>query len=254
MQTLKRTLALLLCCVLLAAFAPMVSAEEKILIEKAYATYTVPVAGEPFDFSAITVPDDAHYTAEITAAFCYKDDGINNLADGDIVENNRLYYVHIHFSANSGYYLEYGKTEYTINGSVATIYAGTLTPRVSFVPINMNNVWVNVPEDVTVDYKSNVTVTATASGLPAGYLVALYDGGKQLAKSDSGTVSYSMGKMKESKTLTAKIIDVQGNAQANTDGILEKDFTITVKTGFFAKLIAFFKGLFGLLPTVVLEP
>ena len=56
MQTLKRTLSLLLCCVLLAAFAPMVCAEEKILIEKAYATYTVPVAGEPFDFSAITVP------------------------------------------------------------------------------------------------------------------------------------------------------------------------------------------------------
>jgi len=253
MQTLKRTLSLLLCCVLLAAFAPMVCAEEKILIEKAYATYSVPVAGKPFDFSNVIVPDDAPYTAEITKVYYYRDGGYKNLSDGDIVENC-LYYVQISFSANSGYRLEFGTTEYTINGTVADTMAGTYTPRVSFFPINMNNVWVNVPEDATVDYKSNVTVTATASGLPAGYLVALYDGGNQLAKSDSGTVSYSIGKMKESKTLTAKIIDVQGNAQTNTDGILEKDFTITVKTGLFDKLIAFFKGLFGLLPKITLNP
>ncbi len=71
---------------------------------------------------------------------------------------------------------------------------------------------------------------------------------------DSGTVSYSMEKMKESKTLTAKIIDVQGNAQANTDGILEKSFMITVNTGFFAKLKAFLRGLFGLLPKITLNP
>ncbi len=179
MQTLKRSLSLLLCCVLLAAFAPMVCAEEKILIEKAYATYSVPATGKPFDFNNVAVPDDAPYTAEITKVYYYRDGGYKNLSNGDVVENC-LYYVQISFSANSGYRLEFGTTEYIINGTVADTY----TPRVSFFPINMNNVWVNVPEDTRVGYKSNVTVTAKASGLPAGYFVALYDGEALLAKSD----------------------------------------------------------------------
>jgi hypothetical protein len=60
--------------------------------------------------------------------------------------------------------------------------------------------------------------------------------------------------MKAGKTLTAKIIDSNGNVQSNADGMLEKDFTITVKTGFFDKVKAFFLGLFGLLPNVELKP
>ena len=222
MQTLKRALSLLLCCVLLAAFASMVSAEEKILIEKAYATYTVPVAGEPFNFSAITVPDDANYTAVIRQVAHYKDGGYKYLADGDIVEAGIIYYVRILFSAKSGYRLEQWKTEYIINGDVADTFAGTDMPKVTFIPTDMRYARLDVPEDATVGYKSNVTVTATASGLPSGYLVALYDGGNQLAKSDSGTVSTSMGKMKGSKTLTAKVIDLNGNVQSNADGKLEK--------------------------------
>ncbi|MBR5620367.1 MAG: hypothetical protein IKW76_11570 [Clostridia bacterium] len=60
--------------------------------------------------------------------------------------------------------------------------------------------------------------------------------------------------MKAGKTLTAKIIDSNGNVQSNADGKMEKDITITVKTGFFDKVKAFFLGLFGLLPKVELKP
>ena len=116
------------------------------------------------------------------------------------------------------------------------------------------NAQLNVPQAATVEYKSTVTVTATADNIPTNYFVALYDGDTQLAKGDNKTVSYTVTKIKAGKTLTAKIIDVNGNVQSNADGKLEKDITITVKTGFFAKLKAFFLGLFGLLPKVTLNP
>ena len=254
MQTLKRTLSLLLCCVLLAAFAPMVCAEEKILIEKAYATYTVPAAGEPFYFNAISVPDDANYTAVIRQVAHYKDGGYKYLADGDIVEAGVIYYVRILFSAKSGYRLEQWKTEYIINGAVANTFAGTDMPKVTFIPTDMRYARLDVPEDAAVGYKSTVTVTAATTGVPTGFYVALYDDAEMLAKGDNTTVTYKMDKMKASKTLTAKVIDLNDNVQSNADGKLEKEITITVKTGFFDKLKAFFLGLFGLLPKVELKP
>lgn len=122
-------------------------------------------------------------------------------------------------------------------------------------PVNpTQNATLNVPQSATVGYKSTVTVTATAEDVPEGYFVALYEGDTQLAKGDNKTVSYTMTKMKAGKTLTAKVIDLNGNVQSNADGILKKDITITVKTGFFAKVKAFFQGLFGLLPKVELKP
>ena len=122
-------------------------------------------------------------------------------------------------------------------------------------PVNpTKNAKLNVPQPATVGYKSTVTVTATAEDVPEGYFVALYDGDIQLAKGDNKTVSYTMTKMKAGKTLTAKIIDSNGNVQSNADGKLEKQITITVKTGFFDKVKAFFQSLFGLLPKVELKP
>ncbi|MCR4615979.1 MAG: hypothetical protein K5756_07530 [Clostridiales bacterium] len=257
MQVMKRALSVLLCCALLAAFAPMVCAEDKILIEKVSATYTVPAAGEPFYFNAITVPDDANYTAEIKQVY-YKEDGYKHLADGDIVEKGRMYCVRIRFTANSGYRLEYNTTEYTINGIVATIFGGTDMPEVTFVPISLDYVQLNVPEDATVDYKEYVTVIATASGLPAGYFVALYEGETLLAKGDNTTVRCYFNKMRKSKTITAKVIDAGGNVQSNAYGRLEKDITVTVNTGLFSRLRAFIRELIQLIgrphPYVVLEP
>ncbi len=122
-------------------------------------------------------------------------------------------------------------------------------------PVNpTQNATLNVPQSAEVGYKPTVTVTATAEDVPEGYFVALYEGDTQLAKGDNITVSYTMTKMKAGKTLTAKVIDSNGNVQSNADGILKKDITITVKTGFFDKVKAFFLGLFGLLPKITLNP
>ncbi len=116
------------------------------------------------------------------------------------------------------------------------------------------NAKLNVPQPATVEYKSTVTVTATAESVPDGYFVALYDGDTQLAKGDNKTVSCTIKKMTGGKTLTAKIVNDHDEVQSNADGKLEKQITITVKTGFFDKVKAFFLGLFGLLPKVELKP
>lgn len=116
MQALKRTISVLLCCVLLAAFAPMVWAED-ILIEKASATFVTPYAGEPFDFDAVEVPDGAHYTASASVYFSQNGKTVY-LTAGDTVLKGVSYFVRIKFTAESGYKLTSDQTECTVNGTV----------------------------------------------------------------------------------------------------------------------------------------
>ena len=135
MRDLKRFLSVLLCCVLLAAFAPMVYAED-VLIEKAMATYTVPAAGEPFDFGAVTVPDDAHYTAEIKDAYFQKDGKWEHISSGDAVIAGARYSVRIRFYADSGYTLDDSLTEYTVNGEVTAAAIGANLVETAFIAVD----------------------------------------------------------------------------------------------------------------------
>lgn len=113
----------------------------------------------------------------------------------------------------------------------------------------------NVGKSTKVDYKADVTITATASGVPDGYYVALYDGSALLNKGDNASVSYHAGPMTANRTFTAKIVDGSGNVQKDGSGNeLSKNVEVTVNTGFFAKIVAFFRGLFGSLPKVEIKP
>lgn len=142
-------------------------------------------------------------------------------------------------------------------------YDVTIGRKESEEPVNPTaSAKLKVKSSATVDYRSKVNITATASGVPKGYYVAIYDGKKLLEKGDNTKVVFapedSNGKpleLKNDKTYTVKIIDAKGNVQKDANG---KDLTskieIKVKQGFFDKFIAFFKGLFGLLPTVEIKP
>ncbi|MCR5151459.1 MAG: DUF6273 domain-containing protein [Clostridiales bacterium] len=113
-----------------------------------------------------------------------------------------------------------------------------------------------IPSNTTVEYSSKVTIKATATDVPSGYYVALYDGSTLLEKGSNTEVSYTFpGEFKSEKNLTVKIIDGSGNVQKDGNGKdLTASFTVKAKTGFFAKLIAFFRRLFGSLPAVTVEP
>ena len=113
----------------------------------------------------------------------------------------------------------------------------------------------NVKSSATVDYRATVTVTATASGVPSGYYLAVYEGNTLKQKGDNKSVSFNAGEMTADKTFTVKIIDSKNAVQKDSNGNAhQKNVEVKVKQGFFDKLIAFFKGLFGSLPKVEIKP
>lgn len=113
----------------------------------------------------------------------------------------------------------------------------------------------NVRASQTVDYRSKVTVTATAANVPQGYFLAVYDANGEIKRGSNSDVSYNAGEMRNGRIFTVKIIDGAGNVQRDAGGAaLQKNCEVKVKTGFFDKIIAFFRGLFGLLPEVEIRP
>ena len=132
MKTIKKAISLLLCCALLAAFAPAVHAEEDVLIEEASASYTIPAAGEAFSFDAVTVPDGAHYTAEIVHVYYNSLQEGNELENGFIVEAGSTYFVCIRFTPEIGYRIDLAQTGFYVNGHSADVNADLQMPVVSF--------------------------------------------------------------------------------------------------------------------------
>ncbi len=119
----------------------------------------------------------------------------------------------------------------------------------------------NAKSSTTVDYRSKVNITATASGVPDGYFLAVYSGNTLLEKGTKDKVTYTPkdnnkpAELKSDTSYTVKVIDGKNTVQKDSNGKdLAANVEIKVKQGFFDKLIAFFKGLFGLLPTVEIKP
>ena len=115
------------------------------------------------------------------------------------------------------------------------------------------NAILTVPSDVTVAYNATVTIKVSAVGVPQGYSVAIFDGGYKLASGTSSAV-YTTEKLTASKTYTARIIKNSTNSVASDLSWhkLEKEININVKTDFFSRIVAFFRGLFNMLPSVTI--
>lgn len=144
-----------------------------------------------------------------------------------------------------------GHTDANDDGKCET--CGTVFDKAKYdYYINGGKAVFTVPESRQVDYKSTVSFTVAAENAPDGCCVAVYDGENLIAKSESSkdggkvSVSKTVEKLQGSKTYTAKLIDGSGKE------LRSKEIKITVKTDFFSKIIAFFRGLFGKLPKVTL--
>jgi len=94
-----------------------------------------------------------------------------------------------------------------------------------------------------VDYRATITFTAEVKNAVEGAEVHWIIDGKDAGMGDTFTVKES----KTSFSVQAKYIK-DGNDLAESD--IEN---ANVKTGFFARLLAFFRALFGRLPKVVQE-
>ena len=131
MKVVTKILSLFLCCVLLAAFAPLAHAED-ILLEEVSAFYTVPTAGEAFDYDSITVPDGAHYTAEIAGIYAQTIQS-EALPRDHIVVDGFWYFVSVRFIPESGYAIDLNQTVFYINNSDAAVVLNLQLPVDSFI-------------------------------------------------------------------------------------------------------------------------
>lgn len=94
----------------------------------------------------------------------------------------------------------------------------------------------------TINYGDSLKLTAEATYIPDNAQIVWYVDGIQEHIGETFTVSPS-----GSVTVTVKIVDENGNVATQMDGSEASDSQVVhVKSGFFQKLISFFKNLFGI--------
>ena len=107
---------------------------------------------------------------------------------------------------------------------------------------------INTPSVTTVSYGFTLNLHANVTDLPEGARVAWsMDGsGFELIPSADGMTCGVKSVSKGSATITARVVDKNGNAVKDANGNeITASQKLTSKAGFFQKLAAFFKKLFG---------
>ena len=106
----------------------------------------------------------------------------------------------------------------------------------------------NNPGSKTINYGETLRLTAETANRPEGSVVWWYVDGTKISEGEIFEIAPS----KRNVTITAKLVDKDGVPALNSQGIEISDSeTVTVNSGFFQKIISFFKNLFRLNRTVV---
>lgn len=211
------------------------------------------------------VPEKEGYTGEwritegenglsVEALYTPKTFTVDIIADGEKVGETSYTYGDTELDLSSypvpekeGYT---GKWEYTLTADGATVnavYTPIQNPTADAV--------IKVASEKNVDYRSKVIIKATATGVPEGCFLIMTVDGKEI-KGTNTEVSYEITELKADVTYSVRVADANGNIMKSADGsLLEKEGgKITCSSGLFKKIVAFFKGLFKLLPAVEVEP
>jgi len=100
----------------------------------------------------------------------------------------------------------------------------------------------------TINYGETLKLTAIVTDKPADAKIYWYVDGAKKGEGETFNVSFESG----TKTVEVKLVDSNGNAIKNASGNEISDSeSVTIKSGFFQKIISFFKNLFGMNRTVV---
>ncbi len=118
----------------------------------------------------------------------------------------------------------------------------------SLAPTVYPKLSIRTPSVTTVSYGFTLNLHANVTDLPEGARVAwsMDGGGFELIPSADGMTCGVKSVSKGSATITAKVVDKNGNAVKDANGNeITASQQLTSKAGFFQKLVAFFKKLFG---------
>ena len=116
-----------------------------------------------------------------------------------------------------------------------------------FKPIDAN-ISIVLPSTTTVSYGFTLNIHANVTDLPedARVVWSMDGSGFELIPSADGMTCGVKSVSKGSATITAKVVDKKGNAVKDANGSeIAASQQLTSKAGFFQKLAAFFKKLFG---------
>ena len=128
-----------------------------------------------------------------------------------------------------------------------TMPAQDMTFTAVFEPIK-TKISINTPSVTTVSYGFTLNLHANVTDLPEGARVvwSMDGSGFELIPSADGMTCGVKSVSKGSATITAKVVDKKGNAVKDASGNeIAASQQLTSKAGFFQKLVAFFKKLFG---------
>ena len=136
------------------------------------------------------------------------------------------------------------KTGYTAKWNDYELEIGGIKVYAVYTPIPIENANIKIRNFVptrTEAYKTTITFTAIVTDAPAGATIQWFVNDKKAETGETCTVKQATTDF----TVQCKLIGSDGSVLAESE--IE---TVKVNTGFFAKLIAFFKGLFGSLPVI----
>ena len=125
--------------------------------------------------------------------------------------------------------------------------AQNMTFTAVFEPIK-TKISINTPSTTTVSYGFTLNLHANVTDLPEGARVvwSMDGSGFELIPSADGMTCGVKSVSKGSATITAKVVDKNSNAVKDANGNeITASQQLTSKAGFFQKLAAFFKKLFG---------
>ena len=178
---------------------------------------------------------------------------VNVQGDGSASESAKYTkgdYVSLYAYPGMGYYFAgwYENGGLIRNGDNLTFVAkADRDVTAVFEPIK-TKISINTPSTTTVSYGFTLNLHANVTDLPDGArIVWSMDGsGFELIPSADGMTCGVKSVSKGSATITAKVVDKNGNAVKDANGNeITASQQLTSKAGFFQKLVAFFKKLFG---------
>lgn len=98
----------------------------------------------------------------------------------------------------------------------------------------------------SLNYKESLILTAVTTGMPSDAQIYWYVDGVKAGEGET----FKLYQATQNVTVDVKIVDSSGVDVSINGKIFSDTEQVNVNTGFFAKLIAFFKGLFGSLRTI----
>ena len=190
------------------------------------------------------IPDDQKAQVTVT---------VNVQGDGSASEPAKYTkgdYVSLYAYPGMGYYFAgwYENGGLIRNGDNLTFVAkADRDVTAVFEPIK-TKISINTPSVTTVSYGFTLNLHANVTDLPEGARVvwSMDGSGFELIPSADGMTCGVKSVSKGSATITAKVVDKNGNAVKDANGNeITASQQLTSKAGFFQKLAAFFKKLFG---------